>query len=95
MEKDEENYKKLKSKKSFELSSEGGSVHDGSILSMQTPSRPPPSSCQKPETDTESANTKPTSQTYTVLTEHIPDTRIDELIQNLSMAGDTAVPIQE
>lgn len=51
MEKDEENYKKLKSKKSFELSSEGGSVHDGSILSMQTPSRPPPSSCQKPETD--------------------------------------------
>lgn len=36
IEKDEQTYKKLKSKKSFELSSEGGSVHEGCIISEQS-----------------------------------------------------------
>lgn len=50
MEKDEENYKKLKSKKSFDVSSEGGSVHDESGLFMQ-PSRTP----NKPDATTKSS----------------------------------------
>ncbi|GJQ79828.1 hypothetical protein Trydic_g23292 [Trypoxylus dichotomus] len=84
MEKDEENYQKLKSKKSFDVSSEGGSVHDGIALSVQISKvDTPPPTPDSVETPSEKTGSVP--HTYTIITESRPD--MDQLINTISMGN--------